>query len=224
MTKQIQNVDAHFELDTFKAISALATSFQASWAFPKQDTKEQMIVKIQAWREMGLPPVKALNSFYFIQGKVALYGSARTELLGRHGYRIKWIEDTAEKVTAEISKDWITNTLSFSIEELKLMWKGSNPVYTKYPRRFLKHKLLNEFCTTTAWEIFWGFPIIDELEAKEDQEKKQAVVNLDWFSKINAGEEKKEESTKETEKEEKPSQVEEKEEIVDAEVVETKQV
>lgn len=64
----------------------------------------QAFVKIQAGKEMGMPPMEAMNSLYIINGSISIYGVATAKRLREHGWIISYKNEDAKGVTAVITK------------------------------------------------------------------------------------------------------------------------
>lgn len=76
----------------------VSKSFIKSGAFPKE-TPEQLFVKIQAGKEMGMGPMEAVNSLYFVHGKLEPYGKGMVALLTSQGYRVSYEDEKKDQVT-----------------------------------------------------------------------------------------------------------------------------
>lgn len=77
----------------------VAKSFIKSGAFPGNATPEQLFVKIQAGKEMGMGPMEAVNSLYFVNGKLEPYGKGMVALLTAKGYRVSYQDEQKDRVT-----------------------------------------------------------------------------------------------------------------------------
>lgn len=74
---------------------AMAEKFVASGAFPKS-SPEQIYVKMKAGKEMGMTEMEAVNSLYFVNGKLEPYGKGMVALLTKKGFKVTY-KETAER-------------------------------------------------------------------------------------------------------------------------------
>jgi hypothetical protein len=111
MDKAVQNVPdkmdvaAHFQTDNVQLMLDMANQFFKAGCFGA-DVKnpQQAFVKIQAGKEMGMPPMEAMNSLYIVNGKITIWGSAMVKRLRESGWKIEYKEDEGS-CTAIITKD-----------------------------------------------------------------------------------------------------------------------
>ena len=82
---------------------------------------EQVMMALAAGREMGMGFIESINGFYFVKGKLNIYGKATPSALRRHGWRIKYSDETGDSCTATVTNvntdEEITDTFTF--EEAK---------------------------------------------------------------------------------------------------------
>ncbi|MCZ7558549.1 MAG: hypothetical protein M5R41_19345 [Bacteroidia bacterium] len=78
-------------------LAELAESMYLSGMFKDLKSVHQAKVKIPAGRELGVPPVQAMNSLYIIEGKVAMAAALMGGLIlrdGRYKYRVTQLDDS----------------------------------------------------------------------------------------------------------------------------------
>lgn len=91
-------------------MKAMANDFIASKALAKcWETPTQVLIGLQTGLEMGMQPMEAMNSLYFVNGAINVWGKATTKRIKDHGWYIKYSNESQEESTATI-------------------WKGKNPV------------------------------------------------------------------------------------------------
>ena len=123
-----------FNKDDWEVQKGMAQVFVQSGAFPATDNMAKIMVKIQAGKELGIPPVQAVQSMYFVQGKLGMYGQALLSIMKRNGLIVKWLELTTKKAKAEFSsKDQPPVVIEFGEEDAKRAGLFSNN-YLKYPQ------------------------------------------------------------------------------------------
>jgi len=136
---------------TFQEITGMAKAFVASGMF--QDTKQlsQAIVKIQAGRELGLPPVYSMQNINMIRNCLACSANTMALLVkksGHYNYRIKEHHDkSCSIVFYESDGDkWVeAGESTFTIEDAKraeLVKPDSG--WIKYPRAMLFSRAISQ--------------------------------------------------------------------------------
>lgn len=122
---QIEKVSKDLEFyneKRWKGWMVMAETFIKSGALPATDNTATIMMKIQAGYEMGMTPLEAVKSFYFVKGVMSIFGSAVTKRLTDHGWKISYKEEP-NKCTATIKKgnEEHTDTLTFD-EAVKSKW------------------------------------------------------------------------------------------------------
>lgn len=136
---------------TFEELNNMATAFVKSGMF--QDTKQvaQAIVKIQAGRELGLPPVYSMQNINMIRDRLASSANTLATLVkksGRYNYRVKEHSDTICSITfyEREGDKWVeVGTSTFTMEDAKradLIKPGGG--WTKYPRAMLFSRAISQ--------------------------------------------------------------------------------
>lgn len=100
----VTQVTDYFNATVFGQMKMMANAFVKSNALPKQDNEYTILMKLQGGYEMGMKPLEAIKSFYFVNGAMNIYGSATMRRLREHGWRINY-EDAPNKCTVTIKKD-----------------------------------------------------------------------------------------------------------------------
>lgn len=161
------------------------------------DNVEQVIMALSAGREMGMGFTESINGLYFVKGKLNIYGKATPSALRRHGWRIKYKDETSESCTAVVTNvktgEEIEDTFTFeeakqsgfvndNSNRIKIGWReGANR------RRKLRYGALSLIIHTYLPDVIGGAAGIAEYSqdyiesssstaaAKVDSEK--SVVN-----------------------------------------------
>lgn len=97
-------------------MKAMAISFVKSGALPKGENDFTVLMKIQAGYEMGMKPLEAVKSFYFVNGSMNIFGSATMRRVREHGWKISY-KDEPNKCTVTVSKGDETYTETLTFEE-----------------------------------------------------------------------------------------------------------
>lgn len=151
----------------------IAKTFLNAGAMPKGiDTAPKLMVILQAGREAGLSPIEALNSLYFVNGKVAMYGEAVPLQIIRSGHAIKWGLCNAETATVTITRGDTDEsmTTTFTMKEARDRGYTTNPVYQKYPENMLKWRALGMTAKFICPDALKGIGIKEEMEAEVVQD------------------------------------------------------
>lgn len=110
------HITSYFNPVVWEQMKGMAESFVKSGAFPQGDNAAKLLVKMQAGFEMGMKPIEAIKSFYFVNGSLNIFGAAVIKRLREHGWTISY-KDEPNKCTATISKGEETFTDVFTFEE-----------------------------------------------------------------------------------------------------------
>lgn len=120
-----------------------AKEFSASGYFKDARDAAQALVKVQAGRELGIPPVAAMTGIHIVEGKVSLGANliaAQIKGSGKYRYRIK--EHTAEACVIEfferIGDKWESlGESSFTMADAKAAGLAGRNVWKSYPKNML---------------------------------------------------------------------------------------
>lgn len=110
----VTQVTDYFDPTIFGQMRVMSQSFVKSNALPSNENEYTLLMKLQGGYEMGMKPLEAIKSFYFVNGAMNLFGSATMRRLREHGWRMNF-KDEPNKCTATITKDdeEYTDTLTF---------------------------------------------------------------------------------------------------------------
>jgi len=153
----------------WNTLNTIAATLKNGGVLPKGiDTVQKMVVVLQAGREIGLQPIEALNSLYFVNGKVAMYGEAVPMQIMRAGHSIKWGKCDKNEATVTITRgdngDSMTQT--FTMAEAVERGYTSNPIYKKYPENMLKWRVLGMTAKFIAPDALRGIGIKEDMEVE----------------------------------------------------------
>jgi hypothetical protein len=153
----------------WETMSMVAQTLRQGGVLPKSiDTVPKMIVALQAGREIGLAPMEAMNSLYFVNGKVAMYGEAVPNQIMRAGHQIKWgkCDATQAEVTIIRGDNGEKMTTKFTMKEAEERGYTSNQVYKKFPENMLKWRALSMTAKFIAPDALRGVQIKEVMEAE----------------------------------------------------------
>lgn len=153
----------------WNTINTIAVTLKNGGVLPKGiDTVQKMVVVLQAGREIGLQPIEALNSLYFVNGKVSMYGEAVPMQIMRAGHKITWGKCDKNEATVTITRgdDGQSMTQTFTMDEAKERGYTSNPIYQKYPENMLKWRVLGMVAKFIAPDALRGIGIKEDMEVE----------------------------------------------------------
>lgn len=99
-------------------MKGMAEVFARSGAFPQDMNSNKLMVILEAGLEMGMKPIEAVKSFYFVKGTINIFGAAITRRLREHGWIIKYTEEP-DKCTATVQKNGEVYSDSMTFQEAK---------------------------------------------------------------------------------------------------------
>lgn len=153
----------------WNTINTIAVTLKNGGVLPKGiDTVQKMVVVLQAGREIGLQPIEALNSLYFVNGKVSLYGEAVPMQIMRAGHQIIWGKCDKNEATVTIKRGDNGNemTQTFTMDEAKERGYTSNALYQKFPENMLKWRVLGMVSKFIAPDALRGIGIKEDMEVE----------------------------------------------------------
>ena len=153
-----------------------ACAVRDSGLAPKSFIKpEQILIALQTGAELGLPPMRSLQSFCVINGAARLYGDAPLALVRQSGfmeYIKERIEGEGEGMIAicETKRKGDPNPVitEFSVADAKEagLWKKPGP-WQQYKKRMLKYRARSFNLRDNFPDAFGGATIAEEYEGVE---------------------------------------------------------
>ena len=136
------------------------------------DTVQKMMVVLQSGREIGLAPMESLNSLYFVNGKIAMYGEAVPMQIIRAGHEIVWGKCDKNEATVTITRGDNGNSMkqTFTMAEAKERGYTSNALYQKFPENMLKWRVLGMVSKFIAPDALRGIGIKEDMEIEVVEE------------------------------------------------------
>ena len=170
MTNELMRLDA----SEFSVMQSMAKSMVDSGFF--SDTKQvaQAMVKIQAGRELGLPPFASMSGIHIVQSKPVLGANLIATLVknsGRYDYRIKTLDNRACVL------EWYENgkpvgEAGFTMDEANAAGLTNKPTWKAYASDMLFARAISRGARRFAPGIFGGAPVYtpDELGVDTDED------------------------------------------------------
>lgn len=180
------------------------TEFQQMWDFAtvlvkakvvpaSLDEPGKVIAAIQSGAELGMPPMRALNSFYVVNGKCSLYGDAPLALVRESG-KLEWIKEGIEGqgdnrvAWCETMRVGATESArtEYSVAEAKQAGSWKKDIWQKYPQRMLKFKARSWNLRDNFPDVLSGAPIYEDIADAEDVAAVNALPRPDGLSREQA--------------------------------------
>jgi hypothetical protein len=155
--------------EDWATLGIIARTFRDGGIMPNSiDTLPKMVVALQAGREVGLSPIEALSSFYFVNGRIAMYGEAVPAQIIRAGHRITWgvCDDTTATVT--ITRGDTGESMSTTLTWEKAVERGytKNQVWHRFPGSMLRWRALSSTAKFIVPDALKGIGIKEDLEGE----------------------------------------------------------
>lgn len=169
-----------FDAGEFDVMQRMAKAMVASGYFNDVKDIAQAIVKIQAGKELGLPPFAALTGVHIIKNKPVLGANLIATLIkndARYDYRVLQLDDTG-CVLAFYEHGELVGEASFTAEDArKAGLNGDN--WKKFPRNMYFARAISNGAKWYTPGIFGGAAVYtpDELGAEMDEEG-APVINV----------------------------------------------
>ncbi len=136
-------------------IISIGKAFAESGMFPDVKSAAQAIVKIQAGREIGLPPVASMNGIHIIQGKLTIgAGLMASTVKGSDKYDYRIVELSDKNCSIDFfEKDAVIGNSAFNIEDAK---KAGTKNIDKFPKNMLFARAISNGVRWFCPDIFAG--------------------------------------------------------------------
>lgn len=159
----------------WQVMQVMAQTFVNAGALPESiNTAPKLIMVMQAGFEAGLQPLEAINSFYFVNGKLAMFGEMVIAQVKKAGHKIEWGKcdeteanvtitrgDTGEKMEAKF-------TMAMAEKRgLTMSKSGPKEVWRKFPDNMLKFKVFNSVAKFIVPDALHGVPMKEDLDDVE---------------------------------------------------------
>ena len=126
----------------------------------------QLMMVLLAGNEAGMSAMQAINSFYIVNGKVTIWGSAVITQLKRSGFKITWgvCDDTQANVTLT-APDGSQHSECYTYAEATNAGLTRKDTWLKYRKNMLRWKAAGNAVRFFCPEVLSGHYLKEELEA-----------------------------------------------------------
>lgn len=154
----------------WQQIKVMADAFKMAGALPATlDTVPKVVMALQAGYEAGMQPLEALSSFYFVHGKLAMYGEMAITQVIRAGHKVEWGKCDATTATVTITRgdNGASATNTFTMAMAVERGLTANATYKKYPENMLKFKVFHMTAKFVCPDALHGRDIKEVAEETE---------------------------------------------------------
>jgi len=168
-------------------------ALMSSGAIPSVfNTPERIMTVVQLGKELGIPPITALNNISLIHGKVVISSTIMLSLLENHGIEYEFTKDfeTQEdgKIMTQIKFTYFSKILNSFKEkiftttwqELALAGLTDSPMYKKYPKVMLRARCIAFAIRRDFPKVLLGMHTDEEIVA----DNKSIIADVDEDGKI----------------------------------------
>lgn len=152
---------------------------KANNALPQNENPGQLLMKLQAAKDMGLTPTQAINGIGFVNGKLTVYGSSAASLMTKHGYALEWLESSATTAKVRVSKGERAHEETYTIEDARKANLANKPgPWSQYPKDMLRWKALSRARNFFCPEVAGGMPVHEDYQDIDEEESNSAKAEL----------------------------------------------
>jgi len=155
--------------EEWETMQIIAQTLRQGGVMPNSiDTVPKMVVALQAGKEIGLSPLESMNSLYFVNGKIAMYGEAVPNQVIRAGHTIKWgkCDEKQAEVTITRGDTKESMTTKLTMEQAEKRGYTKNSVWQKFPENMLKWRVLSMTAKFICPDALKGIGIKEDMEVE----------------------------------------------------------
>lgn len=184
-TREIARTDTDSWTNVFSDVLELARGIAGTEFVPRslRDSIPATTAAILYGREVGLPPMTALNSTHVIEGRPSLEAQAMRAMIIAAGHEIEVLESTGAvcqmRARRNGSERW-TPVVVWSIDMARAADLLGKKNWKNYPRRMLQARCTSELAELYFPDVIMGFRSIEEMqdvaEGEGDEPKQTTAV------------------------------------------------
>jgi len=130
-------------------------------------TEGEVLAVILAGQELGLPTMASLRGLQVVRGKVIISYDTMIALLKSRGYRVEWLERTAERATLRLTDpQGVPHVETWDVDRAKRagLWGQKGP-WSQYPETMLGARAVSSAARAFAGEVLSGCYVEGEIPA-----------------------------------------------------------
>lgn len=176
-------------LKEFAEQKTIVNYYALQQALPKWMNEWQTLMAIQAWKEMWLSFIQAINWLYFVNWRLCIYWEVMVSQVVKNWYKLNFIESTSSICKVEMTApDWNSITEEFTYEEATKAGRTWKWVWKTQPKIMLRYKAIRQAIKFLAPHLLgWTITVEEaqvELPKQTQQEKAKKMTNDELYDKI----------------------------------------
>jgi len=179
--------NAIFSPEGLNQILIVCEHFLKSGSLPSSyKNASQVLMAIQAGRELGMKPVESLNGMMIINGQIKLWGTALTGRITSLGYKIKWGACTdREALVSIIDPDGEATSLeTYTIEEAKTAGLLGKQNWRGHAKTMLRWRALSNAVKFNFPHLLQGHSLVEDDDNLDRLQGEGVVIQEDNASKL----------------------------------------
>ena len=153
------------------------------------DSPQKLMTVVQTGKELGMPPMVAINNINVIKGRTVISSAMLAALLKQHGYEYLYSqdfnvttdEDGEQRITTELEISWISKldnktvkTAKFAVTWAEMERAGytTKDNWSKYPKNMMRARCMAYAVRALCPEILLGFytdlEIVDAMDTNHE--------------------------------------------------------
>lgn len=151
----------------WQVMNVMAQTFLQSGALPATiKNAPQLIMVMQAGYEAGLQPLESMNAFYFVNGRLSMFGDTAISQVLKAGHDVEWGNCNAESATVKITRGDNGKSMSstYTMAQAKARGLTGKDPWVKFPENMLKFKAFHMTAKFICPDALHGVPIKEDIE------------------------------------------------------------
>jgi hypothetical protein len=146
-------------------VDLIAKRAAESKLYPGISTPQAAFTLMMLCQADGLHPATALRRYHIIEGKPSMKADAMLAGFQNAGGKVRWLERTDLKVSAEFSHpSGGTVTITWDMEQAKRAKLAQKDIWQKYPRQMLTARVISEGIRTILPAVVQGMYTPEEVQ------------------------------------------------------------
>lgn len=144
---------------------SMANLFFDSGLFPNAKNVAGVFTIVEYGKEVGIPPVVALQNISIVKGKLCMHGQAMLALVRKHGVEVKIIEEQDDGCKINFKRDGQEYDAWFLESDAKRADLLGKDNWKMYPRDMYKWRAVAKGCRFIAPDVLGGIYLPEEIES-----------------------------------------------------------
>ncbi|HEX5430151.1 MAG TPA: hypothetical protein VFX17_03705 [Patescibacteria group bacterium] len=164
------NTPSYFNINAWRAMKEMANVFFQSRALPSHiQNAAQLMMIMQAGKELGMLPMESITNLYIVNGKVTLQGSGMLTKVLRAGIKVEWVSESETEAVVKLSGLGRPAYVSkFTMAEAQKAGLTGKDVWRKYPKNMLRWRALTNGARVFCPDVIQGMYMMEEIATNVD--------------------------------------------------------